>query len=419
MVLTALAWPRSAAGGETVSGPWLRTVSLLAVGTTGLVVASGALRPGLEHRALALTALAPLVALFLGARIAHPRLLIASAAALGLTVLEAATGGIVILAPGAPWTEGLHITIGAAAFAATTLAATMAFRGHAAPEGTWSDYVALTKPRIMVLLLITAAGGMFAAARGLPSPIVLLALLAGGALASGGASAINHVMDRDIDRLMARTGRRPVAAERLSPSRALEFGLALSAFSFVVLVSLVNVLAAFLALAGNLFYVLVYTAWLKRSTPQNIVIGGAAGAIPPITGWAAATGRLSLGALFLFLIVFFWTPPHFWALALVIKRQYAAAGVPMLPVVRGERATTAGISGYATLLVGASVLPFVWGGMGVVYLVPAVMLGAGFLLLVWRLRQDTTPVRARALFRYSLVYLAGVFVALAVAPLIS
>jgi heme o synthase len=346
-------------------------------------------------------------------------LLIATGAALGLTVLESAAGLAVILARGAGWTVGLHVGIGAAAFAATAVAVAVAFRGHALPQGAWSDYVALTKPRIMVLLLVTAAGGMFAAARGLPSPDVFAAVLVGGALASGGASTINHVMDRDIDRLMARTDRRPVASERLSPSRALEFGLALSAFSFVLLVSLVNVLAAVLALAGNLFYVLVYTAWLKRSTPQNIVVGGAAGAVPPQVGWAAVSGRLSLGALFLFLIVFFWTPPHFWALALLIKRQYAAAGVPMLPVVRGERATTAGILIYATLLVGASVLPFVWGRMGVVYLVPTAMLGLGFLLLALRLRRDTTPARARALFRYSLVYLAGVFVSLAVAPLAS
>src|SRR5204863_6353020 len=160
------------------------------------------------------------------------------------------------------------------------------------------------------------------------------------ALACGGASALNHVLDADIDRLMGkRTRERPVAAGRIESGRALEFGLTLSAFSFVLLASVVNVLAAALALAGNLFYVLVYTRWLKRSTPQNIVVGGAAGAVPPLVGWAAATGNLTVPALLLFAIVFFWTPPHFWALALLIKRDYAAAGIPMLPVVRGERET--------------------------------------------------------------------------------
>ena len=166
--------------------------------------------------------------------------------------------------------------------------------------------------------------------------------MAGLALACGGASALNHMLDADIDRLMGkRTEKRPVAAGRIEPGRALEFGLALSAFSFVLLASTVNVVTAALALAGNLFYVLVYTRWLKRSTPQNIVIGGAAGAVPPLVGWAAATGNLTLPALFLFLIVFFWTPPHFWALALLIRDNYAAANVPMLPVVRGERETIA------------------------------------------------------------------------------
>src|SRR2546428_10525340 len=173
-----------------------------------------------------------------------------------------------------------------------------------------------------------------------------------------------------MDRLMGeRTRRRPVASGRVSPSRALEFGLALSAFSFVLLASFVTVLTAVLALVGNLFYVLVYTRWLKRTTPQNIVIGGAAGAVPPLVGWAAATGNLTVPALFLFLIVFFWTPPHFWALALLIKRNYAAAGVPMLPVVRGERETVKQIVIYSIVLVGVTVVPFAWGTLGLVYLV--------------------------------------------------
>ena len=186
--------------------------------------------------------------------------------------------------------------------------------------------------------------------------------MTGLALACGGASALNHVLDRDIDKLMGkRTRARPLAAERMPPSRALEFGLALSAFWFVLLASLVNVLTAVLALVGNLFYVLVYTRWLKRSTPQNIVIGGAAGAVPPLVGWAAVTGNLTLPALWLFLIVFFWTPPHFWALALLIRRDYEAARIPMLPVVRGVRETTRQIVLYSLVLVAVTVVPFVWG----------------------------------------------------------
>ena len=182
----------------------------------------------------------------------------------------------------------------------------------------------------------------------------------------------------------------------------------------MVLASAVNVLTATLALVGNLFYVLVYTRWLKRSTPQNIVIGGAAGAVPPLVGWAAATGNLSVPALFLFLIVFFWTPPHFWALALLIKRDYAAARIPMLPVVRGDDETARQIVWYSLVLFAVTLLPFAWRSAGVVYLAAAVLLGAVFLRLAWRLRRETTPLRARALFHFSLLYLALLFVALAV-----
>ena len=193
--------------------------------------------------------------------------------------------------------------------------------------------------------------------------------MVGLALACGGASAINHVLDRDIDRLMGeRTRSRPVAAERVPPTYALEFGLALSAFSFALLASTVNVLTASLALVGNLFYVVVYTRWLKRTTPQNIVIGGAAGAVPPLVGWAAATGSLAWPALGLFLIVFLWTPPHFWALALLIKRDYAAAKIPMLPVVRGDRETTRQIVLYSLVLVGFTTVPFALGWFSAVYL---------------------------------------------------
>src|SRR5437016_12907112 len=196
---------------------------------------------------------------------------------------------------------------------------------------------------------------------------------------------------------MRRTDRRPVAAERVAPSRALEFGLALSAFSFVLLASLVNVLTAVLALVGNLFYVLVYTRWLKRPTPQTIVIGGAAGAVPPLVGWAAATGNLTVPALLLFLIVFFWTPPHFWALALLIKRDYAAAGIPMLPVVRGERETVRQIVVYSLVTVAVTTVPFVWGTLGIAYLVAALVLGAAFVWLALQLARHTAPRQASLL----------------------
>ncbi|MBV8258190.1 MAG: protoheme IX farnesyltransferase [Actinobacteria bacterium] len=288
------------------------------------------------------------------------------------------------------------------------------FRGERVPWGSWRDYVALTKPRIMSLLLVTGFCGMIAGARGWPGTGTAVAAMAGLALACGGASALNHVLDRDIDPLMGeRTKQRPVASGRVPASRALEFGLALSAFSFVLLASAVNVLTAVLALIGNLFYVLVYTRWLKRSTSQNIVIGGAAGAVPPLVGWAAATSHVGLAAWLLFAIVFVWTPPHFWALALLIKENYANAKVPMLPVVRGERETARQIVLYSIALVGVTLLPWAWGGAGPVYVVGALALGAAFLWLAERLRRDVTPRRAALLFHYSLLYLALLFAALA------
>ena len=287
------------------------------------------------------------------------------------------------------------------------------------PLGAARDYIALTKPRIMSLLLLTGFCGLVAGAGGLPSWEITVAAMVGLALACGGASALNHVLDRDIDRLMGqRTRKRPVAADRLSASHALEFGLALSALSFTVLAGAVNVLTAVLALVGNLFYVLVYTGWLKRSTPQNIVIGGAAGAVPPLVGWAAATGSLALPALGLFLIVFLWTPPHFWALALLIKRDYAAAGIPMLPVVRGDAETARQIVLYSVGLVAFTVVPFAAGWFGAVYLGAALVLGAAFLWLAVRLWRSIQPARASALFHYSLLYLALLFVAAAIDPVV-
>jgi heme o synthase len=388
-------------------GPWLRLTALAAVAGCLAAVVSGALQLDAAHRVLAALALPPLCALVAAAWVAHRRLLASSVTALVLFLAAA------LVTP-----RPAHLALAGLALAAALAAVVGCFRGAPAPRASVRDYVTLTKPRIMTLLLLTGAAGMFVGAQGWPGTETFVVGMVGLALACGGASALNHVLDRDIDRLMPRTGQRPVAGERVAPARALEFGLALMAFSFVLLASLVNVLTAVLALVGGLFYVLVYTRWLKRSTPQNIVIGGAAGAVPPLVGWAAATGNLTVPALFLFLIVFFWTPPHFWALALLIKRDYEAARIPMLPVVRGDRETARQIVWYSVVLVAVTLLPFAWQTVGVVYLAAALLLGAVFLRLAWRLRQETTPVHARALFKFSLVYLALLFVLMALDPIL-
>jgi protoheme IX farnesyltransferase len=401
-------------------GPWYRLTSLAATAGVVLVVTTG--EWALAHDVAAHVTLALLAGVVVMARVAHrdrPGLVVSAGAAFVLF----SAAGVAALA-GAP--AGLHLALGASALAASAVAAATAFRATSIPSNSLllaqrfslRDYLTLTKPRIMVLLLLTAAGGMFVGAEGVPSAGLMAATLGGLALACGGASALNHVLDRDIDAHMRRTDRRPVAAGRVAPERALEFGVALSALSFVVLASFVNVLAALLAVAGNLFYVVVYTRYLKRSTPQNIVIGGAAGAVPPLVGWAAATGNLTLPALFLFLIVFYWTPPHFWALALLIRRDYEAARVPMLPVVKGEAETARSIVRYTFLLVAISLLPVVWRTVGWLYLGAAIALGAAFIGLALALRHDTTPARARRLFSFSLAYLALLFVAMALDPLI-
>jgi heme o synthase len=385
-------------------GPWLRICALLASAGTLVAVISGAAQLGATHRVLAALVAPPLCALVVAAWLAHRELVPSVLASAALFTIAAAL-------PGRPE----HITFAAFALAALCLVTAQAFRGERIPWGTWRDYVTLTKPRIMSLLLITGFCGMIAGARGWPGTTTGVVAMLGLALACGGASALNHVIDRDIDPLMGeRTKRRPVASGRVSPSRALEFGLALSALSFVLLASVVNVLTAVLALVGNLFYVLVYTRWLKRSTPQNIVIGGAAGAVPPLVGWAAATGNVTLAAWVLFAIVFIWTPPHFWALALLIKDNYRNAGVPMLPVVRGDRETARQIVVYSAGLVAVTLLPVAFGSAGLVYLASALALGAVFMWLAERLRRDLSPRRAAVLFHYSLLYLALLFAALAI-----
>ena len=388
---------------ELRPGPWLRLTALGPAAAAALAVVSGALSVHAAHRALAALAVPPLAALVAAAWVAHRRLLVPSAAALGLFLVAA----LVTLRP-------LHIAFASVALAAALIAAARTWGGEPVAAAAWRDYVTLMKPRIMALLLLTGACGMIVGAHGLPSAWLFAVTMVGLALACGGASALNHVIDRDIDRHMRRTDRRPVATERVPVTRALEFGLALSALSFVLLASFVNVLTAVLALVGNLFYVLVYTRWLKRSTPQNIVIGGAAGAVPPLVGWAAATGNVTVPALLLFAIVFFWTPPHFWALALLIRRDYEAAGVPMLPVVHGERETTRQIVLYTLVLIPATAAPFIWGTLGLPYLVAALVLGAAFLALAIELRREPTPRRAALLFHFSLLYLALLFAAMAV-----
>jgi heme o synthase len=385
--------------------PWLRLTAIGGAAGTLVAVVSGTAGLGTGHQVLAALALPPLAAVVVMAWTSYRNLLAPSVAALVLFGLAAG-----VTAP------GVHLALAALAFSASVVSAALTFRGgEHIRVGSARDYLTLTKPRIMSLLLLTGLCGMIVGAGGVPAVWLMAVTMLGLALACGGASALNHVLDADIDRLMGkRTRSRPVAAGRIPASYALEFGLALSALSFVLLAGIVNVLSALLALSGILFYVLVYTKLLKRSTPQNIVIGGAAGAIPPLVGWAAATGNLTLPAVVLFAIVFLWTPPHFWALALLIKRDYANAGVPMLPVVRGERETVKEILLYTAALVAFTLAPALWGQFGLVYLVAAAALGAGFLALAWNLRRERTPARAALLFHYSLAYLALLFVAMAV-----
>jgi protoheme IX farnesyltransferase len=383
-------------------GVALRLTALAAAAAALLAVVSGVSAAGGLHRVLAALALPPLLALAVAAY-AHRRLLLPSVCALAFFLVAA------VVTP-----RALHVAFAALALAAACVLAVACFRGRPLPRGSVRDYVTLTKPRIMSLLLVTGACGMIVGARGWPGTTRFLLTMLGLALACGGASALNHLLDRDIDRLMgSRTAQRPVATGRLAPARALEFGLALSACSFTLLASTVNVLTAVLALVGNLFYVVVYTGYLKRRGPQNIVLGGAAGAVPPLVGYAAATGGLALPAVWLFLIVFLWTPPHFWALALLLRDHYAAAKVPMLPVVRGERATVRRILGYTVALVIFTVVPFAIGTFGLTYLVCALALGGVFIGLALRLGTGERR-RAALVFHFSLLYLALLFAAAAV-----
>ena len=288
--------------------------------------------------------------------------------------------------------------------------ATVAAARAAGARQVISDYVEMTKPRVQSLLLFTTVSTMLIA--GEPSLSLVALTCLGGYLSAGGAGAVNHWFDRDLDAAMKRTADRPVASGRVAPNAALVYGLALAGLAVVVLAVGVNPLAAALSFSGFLGYTLVYTVWLKRSTPQNIVIGGAAGAVPPLVGWAAVTGGLGWTALYLFAIVFYWTPPHFWALSLLMKDDYAKAGVPMLPVVRGERETRRQILLYSLLLYAVTQLPFCAGGFDGIYLAASITLGAVFIGGAVRLYRRADRRSALWLYLYSLAYLALLFAAM-------
>jgi protoheme IX farnesyltransferase len=391
------------------------------------------------------------------ARAAQPRLAGLAVAILAVYAVQVVVGALQIWTLLAPWTQTLHVALGALVWGGSVALAVAAYyeariaapaggagegvgaarSGDAAPADVEpaSDrresvgdsiraYVALTKPRIIELLLVTTVPAMVLATREVPGmPIVDWALLTFwtlvcGTLAAGSANAINQYLERDIDPLMARTRRRPLPANAVTPERAVVFGIVLGAVSVALMAWTVNLVAAFLTLLAIGFYVVVYTVMLKRRTPSNIVIGGAAGALPPVIGWAAVTGNVALPALLLFLIVFYWTPPHFWALALRIRGDYAAAGVPMLPVVRGIAETSRQIGLYTILLVALTVVFAVVARMGLIYAVAAVVFGALFLWRAWVLwRQGTAPEASTAqairLYRYSITYLTVLFAAVA------
>ncbi len=389
------------------------------------------------HRVLAILVAALVLWLSVRARTMRERsdrLVRLSTLAVVLFVGQIAVGGINVITELSTWPRALHVAMSAAIWATVVALAVVARRepvvvgrGTAAadeveaPEvaepaslgDTVTAYIRLTKPRIIVLLLITTVPAMVLAEGGFPSLWLVLATLVGGSLAAGAANAINMYLDRDIDEVMRRTRSRPLPAHQMPTERALAFGFWLGAFSFLFLSVTVNVLAATLSLAAIAFYVVVYTMWLKRSTTQNIVIGGAAGAAPALIGWAAVTGSLALPAWILFAIVFVWTPPHFWALALRFSGDYAAAGVPMLPVVKGEDETRRQIFLYSLVLFGTTLLLAPTAGLGPIYLATAVVLGGVFVyraLVLWR---TASADRSWRLFSYSIVYLAALFGAVA------
>jgi protoheme IX farnesyltransferase len=356
--------------------------------------------------------------------------LVGTAAA--LYAVQLIVGALQIWTSLAPWAVALHVGLGAAIWAlmaggafvsffeARTAEATLAQQTRPAsdqPTASLRDrvgaYVALTKPRIIELLLVTTVPAMVLAARGIPSLWLVAWTLIGGSLAAGAANAINCYFDRDIDEIMSRTRRRPMPAHAVAPEDGLVFGLVLGVVAFAVMALFTNLVAAFLTLVAMAFYIVIYTLMLKRTTPQNIVLGGAAGALPPVIGWAAVTGDITLPSLMLFAIVFYWTPPHFWALSLRLRRDYAAAGVPMLPVVGGVPETTRHIALYTILMVALTLAFFAVAHMGLVFLAGAVLLGGLFLMQAMSMWRDGTDGRAVRLYKYSITYLTGLFVLIA------
>jgi protoheme IX farnesyltransferase len=392
------------------------------------------------HRVLA--ALVGLLVVYVGIRAWATRrddraIVVLSTVTVALFLVQIAVGGVLVRTGLATAPRVAHVLLAALVWGSLVALSTVAMwrrRGIGAGEAA-SDaeaageshpslrertvaYFQLTKPRIILLLLITTIPAMVLAGGRFPSVLLVTSTLFGGALAAGGANAFNCYLDRDIDQIMRRTRRRPLPSHRVAPENALTFGYVLGALSFFWLATTVNVLAAALALSALAFYVFVYTLWLKRSTAQNIVIGGAAGAVPVLVGWAAVTGTVALPAFLLFTIVFVWTPPHFWALSMRYANDYASAGVPMLPVVKGIRATAWNILVYSVVLVAVTIVLWPVGGMGALYVVAAVGLGAVFLRRAVQLWRDTKPAVAMRLFRYSIVYLALLFAAVAVDRLI-
>ncbi|MFZ9971581.1 MAG: heme o synthase [Candidatus Limnocylindrus sp.] len=356
-------------------------------------------------------------------------------AAIGIFLVQCLIGALQIFTKLAPWTQTLHVALATLIWilvvAAAAIALLEARRAHADPSdgsggaatkgtarSTLSAYIALTKPRIVELLLITTVPAMFLAAQGVPPLLLILCTVFGVTLSAASANVFNCIVDADIDRQMMRTAGRPLVTGEISVGAALRFASVLGAASFLFLAATTTLMAAFLSLLAIGFYVLIYTLILKRSTPQNIVIGGAAGALPPVIGWAAVTGDISLAPVLLFALVFYWTPPHFWALALRIGPDYAAAGVPMLPVTAGPAETARQIWLYTILLVVMSLMLWLVAGMGAVYLAVAVVLGSVFLLRAWRLRSDVLGdglLRgATRLYRFSITYLTVLFAAIAI-----
>jgi protoheme IX farnesyltransferase len=345
---------------------------------------------------------------------------------LGLTAAQIGVGAIMVVQLLPAEYRAAHLLVGTAVWAALVV---LVFHSNRTPvaeagrsdglsvrqPGLVADLITLTKPRIISLLLVTTVAPMFITPAGLPPASLVLWVVVGGYLMAGGANAINMWFDRDIDDKMSRTRLRPIPAGRISAPAGLAFGISLGLLAFAVLWFLATPLSAGLALGGLLFYVFIYTIWLKRSSPQNIVIGGAAGAFPPLVGWTAVTGQLDLAAVYLFAIIFYWTPPHFWALALIKKTEYARAGVPMLPVVHGERRTKFEMLAYTLILLPLTIMPAFFGALGVFYGVAALLLGLRLLWYCVRLLRESasTPV-AWGMYRYSLLYLALLFVAMGV-----